>query len=78
LKGLIICAARQSDLFKEDELSETYARLRKKSSASSILVRKPGGKRLLVRPRQGGKSSIEIISNKHDGMACIVFIWLRI
>ena len=74
----MICAARQSDLFKEGELGEAYACLREKSSASRILVRKPGGKRLLVRPRHGGKSSIEIISKKQDGMACVVFIWLRI
>jgi hypothetical protein len=74
----MICAARQSDLFKEDELGEAYACLREKSSASRILVRKPGGTRLLSRPRHGGKSNIEIISKKQDGTACVVFIWLRI
>ena len=72
----MICAARQSDLFREDELGETYARLREKSCASRILVRKPGRERLFVRPRHGEKSSIEIISKKQDGMACVVFIWL--
>jgi len=51
LMGLMICAARQNDLFKEDELGEAYARLREKSSTPRILVRKPGKKRLLVRPR---------------------------
>ena len=74
----MICAARQSDLFKEDELGEAYARLRQKSSASRMFIRKPRGKRLLVRPRNGGKSNIEIILKKQDGMACVVFIWLRI
>lgn len=74
----MICAARQGDLFKEDELGEAYARLKEKKSTLRILVRKPGGKRLLVRPRHGGKSSIEIISKKQGGMTCVVFIWLRI
>jgi hypothetical protein len=59
-------------------MGEAYARLREKSCASKILIRKAGGKRLLLRPRHGGKSSIEIISKKQDGMACVVFIWLRI
>jgi hypothetical protein len=74
----MISAARQSDLCKEDELGEAYARLREKSNASRILVRKPVGKRLLVRLRHRRKSSIEIVSKKQDGMACVMFIWLRI
>jgi hypothetical protein len=74
----MICAARHSDLFKEDELGQAYARLREKSSASRILVRKPVGKRLLVRLRHGGKSSIEIISKKQGCIPCVVLIWLRI
>jgi hypothetical protein len=70
----MICAARQSDLYKEDELGEEYVSLREKSSASGIVLGKPVGKRLLVRPRHGRKSNIEIISKKQDGMACVVFI----
>lgn len=75
---MTICAACQSDLFIENELGEAYARWREKSSASRILVRKPEGKRLFGRPKHRDKISIEMISKKQDGMACVVFIWLRI
>jgi hypothetical protein len=45
-------------------MGEAYTRLREKISASKILIRKSGGKRLLVRPRHGEQSSVEIISKK--------------
>jgi hypothetical protein len=36
------------------------------------LLRKPGRKRQLVRPRHGGERSIEIISKKQGDMAYVV------